>query len=78
MIYGFNVGVNKSIQQMANKKSIPIKLHKVIYKLIDDLKEELSNKLPPKVKEDVIGMCHNLFIAILNVATFIFYNIQMK
>ncbi|XP_046900049.1 translation initiation factor IF-2, mitochondrial isoform X1 [Hypomesus transpacificus] len=55
MIYGFNVGVNKSIQQMANKKSIPIKLHKVIYKLIDDLKEELSNKLPPKVKEDVIG-----------------------
>ncbi|XP_062303893.1 translation initiation factor IF-2, mitochondrial isoform X2 [Osmerus eperlanus] len=55
MIYGFNVGVNKSIQQMANKKSIPIKLHKVIYKLIDDLKEELSNKLPPKVKENVIG-----------------------
>lgn len=54
-VYGFNVGMNKSIQQMANKKSIPVKLHKVIYKLIDDLKEELSKKLPPTVKENLIG-----------------------
>lgn len=54
-VYGFNVGMNKSIQQMANKKSIPVKMHKVIYKLIDDLKEELSKKLPPTVKENLIG-----------------------
>nr|XP_046168724.1 translation initiation factor IF-2, mitochondrial isoform X2 [Oncorhynchus gorbuscha] len=54
-IYGFNVGVNKSIQQMATKKGIMLKMHKVIYKLIDDLKDELSSKLPPSVKENVIG-----------------------
>ncbi|XP_045082449.1 translation initiation factor IF-2, mitochondrial-like isoform X1 [Coregonus clupeaformis] len=54
-IYGFNVGVNKSIQQMATKKGIILKMHKVIYKLIDDLKDELSSKLPPSVKENVIG-----------------------
>lgn len=55
VIYGFNVGVSKPIQQMAAKKSVPVKMHKVIYKLIDDLKEELSNKLPPVVEENITG-----------------------
>ncbi|MBN3309052.1 IF2M factor, partial [Amia calva] len=54
-IYGFNVTANKSIQQIAAKKGIQLKLHKVIYKLIDDLKEELSSKLPGTVEESVIG-----------------------
>ncbi|KAJ8002401.1 hypothetical protein DPEC_G00179750 [Dallia pectoralis] len=54
-IYGFNVGVNKSIQQVATKKGIVVKTHKVIYKLIDDLKEELSSKLPACMVENVIG-----------------------
>ena len=40
---------------MAAKKSVPVKLHKVIYKLIDDLKEELSSKLAPIIQEKVIG-----------------------
>lgn len=42
---------------MATKKGIMLKMHKVIYKLIDDLKDELSSKLPPSVKENVIGVC---------------------
>ncbi|XP_062396504.1 translation initiation factor IF-2, mitochondrial [Sardina pilchardus] len=54
-IYGFNVEANKPIQQMAAKKSVPVKLHKIIYKLVDDLKEELSSKLPPSMQENVIG-----------------------
>ncbi|XP_006638534.2 translation initiation factor IF-2, mitochondrial [Lepisosteus oculatus] len=54
-IYGFNVEANKSVRQIAAKKGIELKLHKVIYKLIDDLKEELSSKLPPTVEENVIG-----------------------
>ncbi|XP_056136024.1 translation initiation factor IF-2, mitochondrial [Lampris incognitus] len=54
-VYGFNVTANKSVQQLASKKSVPLKLHRVIYKLIDDLKEELSSKLSPLVKENVIG-----------------------
>ncbi|KAL2086664.1 hypothetical protein ACEWY4_017723 [Coilia grayii] len=55
IIYGFNVGASKPVEQMATKKSVPVKLHKVIYKLIDDLKEELSSKLPPAIEENVIG-----------------------
>ncbi|MBN3278666.1 IF2M factor, partial [Polyodon spathula] len=55
VVYGFNVDANKAIQQAAVKKGVQIKLHNIIYKLIDDLKEELSSKLPPTVAENVVG-----------------------
>ncbi|KAM7394853.1 hypothetical protein PAMP_021633 [Pampus punctatissimus] len=54
-IYGFNVAVNKSIQQLATKKNVPLRLHSVIYKLIDELKDELSSKLPPIVTQNTVG-----------------------
>ncbi|KAL4640820.1 translation initiation factor IF-2, mitochondrial-like [Arapaima gigas] len=55
IIYGFNVKANKAVQQKAAKLGIQLKMHKIIYKLIDDLKEELSSRLPPTVKQHVIG-----------------------
>lgn len=54
-IYGFNVNANKSIQQIATKSDVPIKLHKVIYHLFDDLKEDLSSRLPELTEEAVKG-----------------------
>lgn len=54
-IYGFNVGASKSIQQLAARRGVPLRLHNVIYKLIDELKDELSSKLPPLVSENVLG-----------------------
>lgn len=54
-IYGFNVGVTKSIQQLAMKKGVPLKMNSIIYKLIDDLKDELTSKLPPLVSENIMG-----------------------
>uniref|UniRef100_A0A8C8RBM5 Translation initiation factor IF-2, mitochondrial n=1 Tax=Pelusios castaneus TaxID=367368 RepID=A0A8C8RBM5_9SAUR len=55
VIYGFSVNANTFIQQLAAKKGIKIKLHNIIYHLIEDLKDELSNKLPPSVVEHTIG-----------------------
>ncbi|XP_050807780.1 translation initiation factor IF-2, mitochondrial isoform X4 [Gopherus flavomarginatus] len=55
VIYGFSVNANKSIQQLAAKKGIKIKLHNIIYHFIEDLKDELSSKLPPSVVEHIIG-----------------------
>ncbi|XP_043368253.1 translation initiation factor IF-2, mitochondrial isoform X2 [Dermochelys coriacea] len=55
VIYGFSVNANKSIQQLAAKKGIKIKLHNIVYHLIEDLKDELSSKLPPSVVEHIIG-----------------------
>ncbi|XP_041839930.1 translation initiation factor IF-2, mitochondrial isoform X1 [Melanotaenia boesemani] len=54
-IYGFNVAASRSIRTLAVKKGVPLRLHAVIYKLIDELKEELSAKLPLLVSENVIG-----------------------
>nr|DBA27136.1 TPA: hypothetical protein GDO54_011311 [Pyxicephalus adspersus] len=55
-IYGFNVNATKALQQLADKKNIPIKLHKVIYHLVEDLKDELSSKLAPLTEETVKGV----------------------
>ncbi|XP_069787551.1 translation initiation factor IF-2, mitochondrial isoform X2 [Narcine bancroftii] len=55
LVYGFNVNANKVVQQMATKKGIKIKLFKVIYQLIEDLKDELSAKLPPSIEENIKG-----------------------
>ncbi|KAM3929981.1 translation initiation factor IF-2, mitochondrial isoform 2-T2 [Leptodactylus fuscus] len=54
-IYGFSVNANKAIQQLATKSNVPVKLHKVIYHLFDDLKEELSSTLPELTEETVKG-----------------------
>lgn len=55
IIYGFNVNASNVIQQSAAKKGIKIKLHKIIYRLIEDLQEELSSRLPCLVEEHPIG-----------------------
>ncbi|XP_015226907.1 PREDICTED: translation initiation factor IF-2, mitochondrial [Cyprinodon variegatus] len=54
-IYGFNVAASRSIQQLAAKKGVPLQLHSVIYKLIDQLKDELSSKLPACVSQNSVG-----------------------
>lgn len=54
-IYGFNVAASRGIEQLAARKGIPLRLHSVIYKLVDQLKEELSSKLPPLVSENITG-----------------------
>ncbi|NXY10930.1 IF2M factor, partial [Pteruthius melanotis] len=55
VIFGFSVKANESIKKLAEKKGIKIKLHNIIYKLIEDLKDELNSKLPPAVVETTIG-----------------------
>ncbi|XP_034534174.1 translation initiation factor IF-2, mitochondrial [Notolabrus celidotus] len=54
-IYGFNVAASRAMEQLAAQRGVPLRLHNIIYKLIDALKEELSSKLPPLVSESVVG-----------------------
>ncbi|KAK1333064.1 hypothetical protein QTO34_006597 [Cnephaeus nilssonii] len=55
VIYGFNVNAGKVIQETAAKKGVKIKLHKIIYRLVEDLQEELSSRLPCIVEEHTVG-----------------------
>ncbi|NWR06361.1 IF2M factor, partial [Paradoxornis webbianus] len=55
VIFGFSVKANESIKKLADKKGIKIKLHNIIYKLIEDLKDELNSRLPSAVVETTIG-----------------------
>ncbi|XP_075353134.1 translation initiation factor IF-2, mitochondrial isoform X3 [Mycteria americana] len=55
VVFGFSVKANESVKQLAAKKGVKIKLHNIIYKLIEDLKDELNSRLPPSVVEDTIG-----------------------
>ncbi|KAK5873292.1 hypothetical protein PBY51_018343 [Eleginops maclovinus] len=54
-IYGFNVTAGKAVVQLAAKLDVPLRLHSIIYKLIDELKDELSSKLPPLKAENIVG-----------------------
>ncbi|XP_067005150.1 translation initiation factor IF-2, mitochondrial [Anabrus simplex] len=55
IIYCFNVDVHKSVQNTVKTKKISVHHHNIIYKLIDDLKKEISSRLPPKEVEDILG-----------------------
>lgn len=43
------------MQQHAVKSGVPLHFHTVIYKLMEQLKEELSSRLPPLISHNVHG-----------------------
>ncbi len=55
IVYAFNTKVPPRIAKAAEEKKVPIKEHNVIYRLIDDLKAELTARLIPLDEEEVIG-----------------------
>lgn len=55
IIYGFNVALPTSSRQQASRDKISVRLYKVIYELIDDVKEELSKLLSPEIVETELG-----------------------
>lgn len=55
LIYGFNVNAPSNIRQLASRDKIALRSYRVIYELIDDVKEELTKLLPPEIVETDIG-----------------------
>lgn len=54
-IYAFNVETPKDVQKAAASQGVSIKNHNIIYRLIEDLQNELSENLPPKDVEEILG-----------------------
>lgn len=55
IIYGFNIEASSTIKQIASRDRTSLRLFKVIYELIDDVKDELQKLLPPKIVREDIG-----------------------
>ncbi|HSX46270.1 MAG TPA: translation initiation factor IF-2 [Candidatus Saccharimonadia bacterium] len=55
IIYGFNVDLPTSSRQQASRDKVSVRLYKVIYELIDDVKNELSQLLSPEIVENELG-----------------------
>ncbi len=55
IIYGFNVDVSSAIKQLAARSGVEIRVYKIIYELLDDVKREMEKLLAPEVRETEIG-----------------------
>ena len=55
IIYGFNVDLPSSIKHLAARDRVPVRIYKVIYELIDDVKAEMETRLVPEIVEEELG-----------------------
>jgi len=55
-IIGFNVKIDLSVKKFAEKEKVDIKMYKVIYELINDIKKDLSNILEPEIVRTDLGV----------------------
>jgi translation initiation factor IF-2 len=55
IIIGFNVRPDAMARRAADREKIDIRLYRIIYEAIDDVKKALSGLLEPEIRERVIG-----------------------
>jgi translation initiation factor IF-2 len=55
IIIGFNIRPATNIQKMAKLEKIDIRLYKIIYDLLDEIKSALKGYIKPKIEEYVCG-----------------------
>jgi translation initiation factor IF-2 len=55
IVYGFHVSTPPGLRQIASRDKVSIRHYDVIYELLDDAKEELSELLAPEIIESELG-----------------------
>lgn len=55
IIIGFNIRPDINIQKIAKSEKVDIRLYKIIYDLIDEIKSALKGYLKPKIEEYICG-----------------------
>jgi len=55
IIIGFNIRPDANVQKIAKSEKVEIRLHKIIYNLIDEIKSALKGYLKPKIEEYICG-----------------------
>jgi translation initiation factor IF-2 len=55
LVVGFNVRPNVNARELAEREGVDIRLYRVIYDAIDDVKAALSGMLKPEERESILG-----------------------
>ena len=55
ILYGFNVRPNAKVRQKAEEEGIEIRLHNIIYKMVEEIETAMKGMLAPEIKEVVTG-----------------------
>ena len=55
-IIGFNIGLDTSIKKMAQKEAVNIKIYKIIYELLNDVKKDLLSILGAEIVKTDLGV----------------------
>lgn len=55
IMYGFHVNFPPNLRQLASRDKVSVRQYDVIYELLDDAKQELSDLLAPEVIEASLG-----------------------
>ncbi|MCZ6503990.1 MAG: translation initiation factor IF-2 [Gammaproteobacteria bacterium] len=56
VIFGFNVRAENSAKKVIENSGIDLRYYKVIYDLVDDVKDALTGMLSPEVREEIVGI----------------------
>ena len=67
IVIGYNIGIEKQAQNLAKIHGVQVRLYKIIYEIVDDIKKAVKGMLKPKEKEVIIGTASILKIFKLSV-----------
>jgi len=55
IIYGFNVRPDAKVRQKAEEEGIEIRLHNIIYKMVEEIEAAMKGMLAPEIAEKITG-----------------------
>lgn len=55
IVYGFNVKTASLSKKLADKEKVPVRLYDVIYRLSEDVRKEIEDRLPTDIVQEDIG-----------------------
>jgi translation initiation factor IF-2 len=56
VVFGFNVRADNAAKRVVETEGLDLRYYKVIYDLVDDVRDALSGMLSPEVREDIVGI----------------------
>lgn len=56
IVIGFNLMVPDAVKSMAKQKNVDLKIHSIIYDIIDDIRSVMEGKLSIKEDRETIGI----------------------